>query len=508
MNILTLVFYLLSLIMIYGCALCSLYHHLTFLQQAHYNFNSFKVLLKKEYKSYRNLLLLPIITWFLNISKYQIYIYILTFIFLISFLILKLEEKFTIKLKFTSRIIRLILINVLIYSSVFVFSRLIYPIDVIILYLIPIFSFVTLLVTYPFELIINSYFHLKAHYKIKKINPLIIGITGSAGKTTTKSLLYQMLKNDYVVFATPKSYNTVNGISKSINEEMSAGTQIAIIEYGASQKNDIKKSLRVCGPNISIITNIRSQHLETFKTIENTIREKTRIINSSDFHVATAEKRYVLPDIKTKIISNNPNIECDYSYFDIVYKDYKMNFKIIDKESNKVYQLQTNLLGKNNCENILFCIAVMRYMGYKMERIKCLLEKCYPFEHRLEIKEKIKNKVIVDDSFNSNREGFLEAIDVITMFPGNHGLITPGVVSGGKEMKRINEEIALYVIQKRIYPYVVESCSSEYFEKRFNEFKYEYTKTKNFKEAYLLALENNNLKTILIENDITDYFKK
>ena len=122
----------------------------------------------------------------------------------------------------------------------------------------------------------------KAKKKIMSINPLIIGITGSAGKTSCKHYLYQMLKDKYITFMTPKSYNTVLGISKSINHDMNKFTEVAIIEFGASHNGDIKKSLRVARPNISLITNISIQHLETFKTVDNIIKEKCLLMESSE----------------------------------------------------------------------------------------------------------------------------------------------------------------------------------------------------------------------------------
>ena len=475
------------------------YYMLLILQESHYHIKGFRIIIKRTISEYVNyFLLLPIFLIFYN----NIYINITINICLLVYMYLKLKKKHILKLKITRRIYRFcfLLILYIIGLSYLAIDKNISEVLIIVL------SYPYLIVSYyilvPIEVVVRNYYIKKANKKITNIKPLVIGITGSAGKTTCKNMLYSLLKNKYNCFMTPKSYNTDIGIARSINEEMNELTEVAIIEFGASHKNDIKKSLRVVKPDISLITNIGLQHLETIKTKENIVLEKTRIMKCSKVHFYNKLSSYLIDCNKS--ISFSKVKGADYYLHSMKMTKEGTQFELCDNKG--IYSFETKLLGENNLLNIIACIAICRYMGLSYDYLQKEVSKLKPVSSRLEIINR-NELVIINDSFNSNKNGFLEALKVLMLFEEPRVIITPGVVSGGKEMEAINEDIAQIIVSYNLKCYLVSSIATRYYENVFKKEGYSYEILSSFKEAYNLMLKTN-AKSLLIENDITDIYER
>jgi UDP-N-acetylmuramoyl-tripeptide--D-alanyl-D-alanine ligase len=137
------------------------------------------------------------------------------------------------------------------------------------------------LVCQPIEQRIAKNFLKKAKRKLKLINPTVIAITGSYGKTSLKNILAQILSTQYSVCASPKSFNTPMGLARCINENLKNDDRIFIAEAGARYKGDIGEICNFLSPKIAIITAIGNQHLSTFKSLKTLQKEKFSIISDS-----------------------------------------------------------------------------------------------------------------------------------------------------------------------------------------------------------------------------------
>ena len=122
----------------------------------------------------------------------------------------------------------------------------------------------------PIEKAINRHYYNDAKRIIEAHKGLIIiGITGSFGKTSTKNYLASVLAEKYNVLVTPGNFNTLLGVIRTIREQLRPYHQVFIVEMGAKQKNDIKEICDLVHPTIGIVTAVGEMHLETFKTVEN-----------------------------------------------------------------------------------------------------------------------------------------------------------------------------------------------------------------------------------------------
>lgn len=479
----------------------NLYYVFLYLQESHYHFSSFFMMIRKGLKSASSyLLLVPLISLFYTNDRKYIFYNLMILVIIVFYIVLVVSKKYVLKLKITKRIVRLFAVVTLLYSLILYLYMIKYTNSVISVYLIMPLSMVGFIINMPIERLYKSHYINKAHKKIAKIKPLVIGITGSAGKTTCKHFLYEMLKHKYITFMTPKSYNTDNGIAMSINNGLDELTEIAIIEYGASHKNDIKSSLKVVKPDISLITNIFCQHLETFNSIDTIIKEKVQIMKSSAVHFYNTDKKYELDRSKNNISFSQTY--GDYYLDNIEYKRDYTKFILVNK--GKRYSFETNIIGQKNILNLCACIGICMYLGLKYNYLYERVRNLSVVSARLEVIKK-DGFTLINDGFNSNKEGFIQALDVLKRYEHKRILITPGVVSGGTETKSINEELALLIIESSDLCYIVESSVSSYLCDVFDRKLYDYHKCKSFEKAYEEAIKESP-NVILIENDITDIY--
>ena len=128
-----------------------------------------------------------------------------------------------------------------------------------------IFFILTCLINQGFEKILQWHYKKKAKRKLQKcLNLKIIGITGSFGKSSTKFYTKQILEQSYSICCSPKSYNTLNGLLITINQQLHLSHQILLLELGIDQVKGMNKYIRFFDFDIACVTSIGMQHLSTF----------------------------------------------------------------------------------------------------------------------------------------------------------------------------------------------------------------------------------------------------
>ena len=131
-----------------------------------------------------------------------------------------------------------------------------------------------------------------ATYHRKRFHIPIIGITGSKGKTTVKEWLYQLLKDDYHIVRSPRSYNSQIGVPLSL-WDLDDNTSLAIIEAGVSKTGEMARVQAMIRPTIGVITNIGDEHNEGFASMQEKVEEKAKILNSCESIVYCADDELV-----------------------------------------------------------------------------------------------------------------------------------------------------------------------------------------------------------------------
>lgn len=379
-------------------------------------------------------------------------------IFYILFCSLFITNLFSAKqktpLKYTKRMSRLLVVFIILVAGMtwglqYVGFRFIPYLSFGFIGIIPILlPFVVILayyITWPFEKIISNSYIRKAKKKLKENkNLVVIGITGSYGKTTVKNILDTILSEKFKVCASPASYNTPLGLSKTILSKLENSDEIFLAEMGAKQRNDIMELCNMVSPTIGVITGIGNQHLLTFGSEENILKTKGELAefitkNNGKLFINTDNEKTkelvkIYPDAKTSSLKGANGLQIEN------IKTTKDGSEFILKYNKNEVSCHTNLLGEHNISNILLASLVALDLGLSLEEISSGISKLKTIPHRLEILKAQSPYIIIDDAYNSSVEGSKASLSVLSEFDGKKFVITPGLVELGSEQFNSNFE--------------------------------------------------------------------
>lgn len=499
------------------------YYLFNIYQQNHYDVKKLLTCLKAYYLLKPHIYLYYFFLVFTTagyLANHNLLLYLFAMIFIgVTILI---RDYYVIYLKMTKRIYRL-LVTCLLWLVVLYWISLSFFSWYVLLYfylLLPFILIVSSFINAPVEKCIQRYYKKKAISKLRA-NPdsVKIAITGSYGKTSTKDILYQVLSASYVTLKTPASYNTMMGISKTINTSSLKGVEILIIEMGAFQKGEIEEMVEAVRPNIRIITEIGPQHLSTFKTIEQVAKAKFEILSylkETDLGVFYVDNPYIqaYPFESQYTYGLENGI---YQAQCISYQDHQTRFDIY-KDGTKQISVTTSLLGRHNVINILAVYTLVQALkAYHIDISDAAFQKAIaslsPTLHRLSYQRQGRLH-IYDDSYSSNVKGFQYAIEVLKNQIGIRCIITPGIVDGGKQETLLNQEITAYLYEDIDEICIIKNKASEIIIHLLEEKNISFQIFSTFKEAYTYLTDKYtgqeaNMKEqvhLLIENDLPDSF--
>lgn len=319
---------------------------------------------------------------------------------------------------------------------------------VIVVMFAPLFPARATAILEPFERRIRDGFVRQAEERLARVAPIVIGVAGSFGKTTTKSALAAVLSAKYRVYATPESYNTLLGVTRAINEDLAEDTEVFIVEMGARQPGDIEEICRLVKPTMGVVTRLGGQHLEYFKTLETVVRTKTELARSlpaDGLAVVDADGISAFePPLgwraRTLRVSARLEAGADAVVGDVTVSREGTAFTVRIAQGEPI-ALSTRLLGRHAAANCALAAVVGLELGLTADEVRSGLATLKPVPHRLEI-VRSDSVTVIDDAFNSNPEGFAAALEVLGSFPGRRILVTPGMVELGTETVPAHVRIA------------------------------------------------------------------
>ncbi|MBR4968388.1 MAG: UDP-N-acetylmuramoyl-tripeptide--D-alanyl-D-alanine ligase [Bacteroidaceae bacterium] len=431
-------------------------------------------------------------------------------------------EKFKTPLVYTMRVKRLFATNIILFIAIATLTVLFagkWAMTIIGVSLI-LSNFIMLLaniVNTPIEKAINRHYYNDAKRIIESNkNLIVIGVTGSFGKTSTKNYLAGVLAEKYNVLVTPGNFNTLLGVIRTIREHLRPYHQVFIVEMGAKQTNDIKEICDLVHPTIGIVTAVGEMHLETFKTVENIQNTKFELINSlptNGLGVINNDSQYINSyngiTSKCKLIRYAVESEGDYKANNVKYGANGVSFTL-----NGAEQFNSRLLGVGNLLNILAATAVADYLGVPVNKQKNAIARLQPVEHRLSMK--VSNGItVLDDAYNSNPQGAKMALGVLKGFSVAQGnkriVITPGFVEMGTRQAQANKELGRTIANSCDYAIVVNATNRDAIKSGIEEGglaqdKYFLADSLNHAHAHLAQILRPG-DVVLYENDLPDNFK-
>lgn len=273
-------------------------------------------------------------------------------------------------------------------------------------------------------------------YKISMNNPVIIGITGSVGKTSTKEILNQILESKFKTFKTPKNFNTKRGIGLALSSYEDK-FEILIAEMGMDSFGEISQVSTFIKPNIAIITNIGSSHIGNLGNRDNILKAKLEILdglkdngflivnNDSDKLAEYAEKekqRQCDLDTlqpaenaskvkKVNIVTFGTKENSDILIKDVIPEEEGTKFTISIDGNESIFFINT--FGIHNIYNIAPAIYIAKIFKMTDEEIQEELKNTKSTERRMDKFVTISNMIVYDDSYNASYESLVAALDTI-----------------------------------------------------------------------------------------------
>jgi alanine racemase len=325
----------------------------------------------------------------------------------------------------------------------------------------------------------------------------IIGITGSNGKTIVKEWVNFLLSPDFNIIRSPKSYNSQVGVPLSIlgiNEHHNLG----IFEAGISTVLEMEKLEKIIKPTIGVLTNIGCAHDEGFKNLEEKIKEKMLLFKHSEvviYKKNSSVEQFI--NSKTKAISWSFT-DAEATLFISEKRHTHDNTFIEYNYKGNVSTLKIPFLDDASIENTVSCLLVLLYLKYDSKIIQERIDLLYPVEMRLKVKNGINNCSIIDDSYSSDFQSLIIALDFLESQKqhSKKTVILSDIFQSGLTNDNLYSKVAELIISNNINSFIgIGETISTLKTKLPNAIFFKDT------SEFILHLEQMNLKneTILIK---------
>ena len=257
----------------------------------------------------------------------------------------------------------------------------------------------------------------------------VVGVTGSAGKTTTKEAIAHVLASRYRVLKSEGNFNNHFGLPLMLLK-LQPEQEIAVIEMGMSHAGEIAALAKIAHPDIGVVTVVAPVHLEYFNSIADIARAKYELIESLPHHgtaILNADDEYVSQfgrDFKGKVIfygTHRPadiraeQIESrgvDGSVFDLVVHGHRERAEL-------------HLVGSHNIHNALAAVAVGVERSIPLNDVIGALGTLVPADKRGQVVQ-VGNIKVVNDCYNSNPKALEAMVDALAAMPAKRRIVVAG----------------------------------------------------------------------------------
>ncbi len=290
---------------------------------------------------------------------------------------------------------------------------------------------------------------------LKRANPLVVAVTGSSGKTTTKEMIYCALKEKYNVHKTHGNLNNDIGLPLTLFE-LENEHEIVVLEMGMNAEGEIRRLANIAKPDIAVITNIGESHIGRLGSKENIFAAKMEICENMDkdsvliangddvFLKALRGKNAKYRKVFTSISKTE---ECDVYAKDIDYREKGSKFILVHEENE--YSCVLNVQGKHNVSNALLAFAVAVQAGVEPERAVQGIEKYEVNDLRGAIIE-LGGMILVNDTYNANPSSMSASLESFSTFKGRKIAVLGDMLELGSYAKKMHMEVGMKVVDEGI----------------------------------------------------------
>ena len=293
----------------------------------------------------------------------------------------------------------------------------------------------------PIERRLSQKFVDRATARLDRVAPVVVGITGSYGKTSTKWYVRDLVAGTRRVVASPASFNNRLGLARAINETLTDDAEVFVAEMGAYQPGEIADTCSWIPPSIAVLTAIGPVHLQRFKSEERIVEAKSEIFERADVaiinvdHPALAELAGRMGDRRVW--------RCGTS-------EGATDVRVCEDGGLLTIVVHGQALGEPIPTgpfpaNLACAVAVALESGVPPDVVSDRARRLAPTDHRQTTGRSEAGFEIIDDTFNSNPAGAARALDVLMNAgepTGRRAVVTPGMVELGPRQHDANRRFA------------------------------------------------------------------
>ncbi len=294
---------------------------------------------------------------------------------------------------------------------------------------------------------------------IRQFNPIVIGVTGSVGKTTTKDFIVNILKDSFNIRFTAKNYNTELGIAASVLE-IDKKTQFFIAELGMRSKGQIGLLSEIINLDIGAITAIGPAHLEYFKNVEEIALAKAEMagflakkngllfLNNDDDWA-----EFISLNVSCRIVRFGRNNTLDYNFIEGPPDNQGAYLFDFNKKDKKITEINMPIPGLHNVYNACCAAAICSHLGLIPEIIKSGLENSELQKNRMRI-IRHNEMILINDCYNANPLSMKTAIDTLKTVSDLNNKRSVAVLADmlelGPESEALHFETGKYLSENKI----------------------------------------------------------
>jgi UDP-N-acetylmuramoyl-tripeptide--D-alanyl-D-alanine ligase len=276
-----------------------------------------------------------------------------------------------------------------------------------------------------------------------RLTSTLIGVTGSHGKTTTRSLLAHLLRSSFRIYEAPGNFNTEIGLPLALLN-MPASASIGVFELGTERPGDIALLASILRPSVGILTGVGPSHLGGLGSLEAIAVEKWSLIDALD-HDDVAFLNADAGELRTRI----PAARCRIQTVGLTHGSFRGSIEsavpdLVIRLDEPPLRLETRLLGSENARNVLLAVACALQLGVSPAEIETAARTYEPPPHRLRPRP-TSFGILLDDTYNANPTSMRLALRVLADY-GSEGarrvFVFGDMLDLGKASKRLHAETA------------------------------------------------------------------
>lgn len=305
----------------------------------------------------------------------------------------------------------------------------------------------------------------------------VVGITGSNGKTIVKEWLYQLLRPDFAIVRSPKSYNSQVGVPLSV-WQMQPRHTLALFEAGISRPGEMARLAEIIRPDFGIFTNLGPAHREGFADDAEKVREKMRLFETAGTLVVCADHEKIaaaaaewekarpgrkvfswskegraadLQIVEIQSLPNGARLRGHFQTSSIVSRQSSNlpdGSQIINQSS-----VQIPFSDPASMENAIHCWGLLHLLGVPPARIRARMKKLEPVEMRLELKAGINRCVLINDAYNND----LASLRIALQFANQQArgarpltLVLSDILQSGETAKNLYKKVAATLREQNV----------------------------------------------------------